>query len=324
MAPGYIELENLDHLRIQARGGGVFGERLWRESYYFHMTDPKPGISLVTTIGLLPNRKRSTGFVLLLRDGRVVLFRLLAEFRRPVSHWYGFQLRGLEYAVESIGWRLRFRSGRCAMDLRFDPVNRIYPYINGGRGGAFSRLGSQHYEQSGTFAGRIRLDGETIAVGSGFGHRDHSWGIRDWSAVGWYRLFHCTFSKEFAINLWEGRIGSSHFIKGYVFDGTDNRAVVACRVSTLYEKDGRTPRRAALTLRDEAGREYELRCRVLYCAPFPLNGCVLYETVSRMECDGRVSTGLLEYLFHEERLLPRIKAYIKFMGMLRGRVHASR
>jgi hypothetical protein len=318
MSLGYIDLKGIDHFHQQAQGGGIFEDRLWRESYYFNMTDPISGISLLTTIGFLPNKKRSTGFVLVLKDNKVVLFKLLAAFKRPSPEKYTFRLKGLEYSVEGAGWRLRYQSKKCAFDILFTPINRIYPYMNEGSDNIFSRIGTQHYEQFGTFSGTMALGrgNGKIRIGPCLGHRDHSWGIRDWSAVDRWRLFCCAFSKDLAINLWEGRIASRDFVKGYVFDGSRNTAIIKSEVRTRYKKDGRRPEGAIITVQDEAGREYEIRCKVLSCVTFPLKGSVLYETFSHMRCNGMTGTGLLEYLYHENSRVPRIGTYLRLLSLL--------
>jgi hypothetical protein len=316
MTLGYIDLKGISHLDLQARGGGVYDDKMWRESYYYVMSDPNSGIVLITTMGFRPNKPRSEGFVLVLKDGKPVHFDLLVAFGRPVQDRYDLRLKGLEYAVEGAGWRLRYRSKRCTVDVLFTPVNKIFQYITDDMPGAFERIGSQHYEQTGSYEGRIVLDGETYSVGPCFGHRDHSWGIRDWSSVNRYRLFCCGFSNELAFNLWEAKVDGKDFMRGYVFDGTRNSAVVQSRVRTIFQDDGRTPVSATIELEDDEGRKYEIECRVLGCVQFPPKECILYETVAEMRCNGKVSWGLLEYLFHETRAVPRLRAYMKALAML--------
>jgi hypothetical protein len=250
MAEAYIDLGNIDHLNLQAKGGGVYDDRMWRESYYFNMTDPASGITLITTIGRLPNRNRDTGFVLLFRNGRPVLLKPLVEFQKPLSSKYSFSLRGLEFSVEGAGWNLRYSSDKCSFDLTFTPLNKLFTYIVDENDRMFQRIGTQHYEQSGTYEGVLTLRGETVNIGPCFGHRDHSWGIRDWSGVDWYRLFCCAFSSELAVNLWEGEMDGRPFIKGYVFDGKRNNRIARSAVETRFRKDGRTPKAATVDIED--------------------------------------------------------------------------
>jgi hypothetical protein len=316
MTLGYIDLTDINHLQQQALGGGVYEDRAWRESYYFVMSDPKSGLSLISTIGFRPPKNRTEGFVLVIKNGKPVFFKLLFSLKRPVPNKYQFKVKGLEYSVEGAGWRLRYHSNKCSVDILFTPVNKIHDYITDPSDRTFERIGSQHYEQSGSYEGTIELDGQCIKIEPCFGHRDHSWGIRDWSAVRYYRLFCCAFSKDLAFNLWEGKIGSKDFLKGYVFDGEKNIPIVRSKVKTVYGKDGKTPQEAVVELCDSNGKEYKIECKVLSWVPFPIKRAVLHETIAKMRCNGKTGQGLLEYLYHEVRPLTRATAYVNFLGML--------
>jgi hypothetical protein len=316
MGLGYIDLEEINHLEASSRGVSNSSDRLWRESYYFNMTDGTSGISLITTIGLLPNKGRTTGFVLIIRDSKVVLLMPLVVFGRAMFTDYRLCLKGLTYSVDGAGWRLILSSKRCDLDILFTPINRIHPYIKDTSDEIFSKIGSQHYEQFGTFEGRLSLDDETITIGPCLGHRDHSWGIRDWSVVERYRLLCCAFSERFAINLWEGRLGGQDFLKGYVFDGTHNIPIVQYEVIEEILKDRRRPDRAEILLEDQTGREYLLRLKVLTSVVFPPRGSILYETIAAMECDGMRNWGLVEYLYHERNPLRRAGAALNLLRML--------
>ncbi len=318
MDRGYIDLGEIEHLAIQARGGGAFDDRDWRESYYFNLTDRRSGLSLITTIGMLPNRKRMAGFVLLLRDGKPAYLSPLVAFGKPRQERYAFRLKGLEYAVEGAGWRLRYQAGKCRFDLKFSPVNKIYAYIHDGHAGAFSRLGTQHYEQSGLFEGELVFEGETRGIGPSPGHRDHSWGPRDWSAAAWYRLFSCAFSTDLAFNLWEGRIGGADFVRGYVFDGKNNTAVARSDVATIYEKDGKSPKEAIIRILDARGRSFEIRAENLGGMTVPVRGSLLRENVARMRCNGQEGAGLMEYLSHEKGAAPRMRAWLGLAAAMGG------
>lgn len=45
---------------------------------------------------------------------------------------------------------------------------------------------ARHYEQPGSLAGRLRLGDQRLGL-AGAGMRDHSWGVRDWQTVPWWR-----------------------------------------------------------------------------------------------------------------------------------------
>ncbi len=47
---------------------------------------------------------------------------------------------------------------------------------------------ADHYEQPGSLAGMLEVDGRRHPL-AGRGMRDHSWGVRDWQRVPWWRWF---------------------------------------------------------------------------------------------------------------------------------------
>jgi|ETNmetMinimDraft_26_1059896.scaffolds.fasta_scaffold03331_4 hypothetical protein len=178
----YIEIDNLSHLLKQRRSlTGEYTQKNWRESYYFNATDEKTGLSLITTIGIVPNkRRRCTGFVIVLRKGRIVIGKPLLSRDIKLHETDRFRLGSLSYQVEGIDWRLRYRSKKCDLDILFRPLNEFYSYtkdLNKNGLDLFRKLASQHIEQVGIFEGIIKLNGQKIKFGPCPGHRDHLWVI---------------------------------------------------------------------------------------------------------------------------------------------------
>ena len=126
----YLDIENINHLLQQSDGGGIYRDSLWRESYYFNMTDPKNQLSLITTIGFLPNKKRSLGFLLIIKDKKPVFLKPLISLRRPVFSGYEFQIGQLSYSIQGTDWRLRYKDRKVSVDLRFSPINKAAPSMS--------------------------------------------------------------------------------------------------------------------------------------------------------------------------------------------------
>ena len=294
----YLEVNDISHLITQHTNSYPYTEPLWRESYYFHVTDPNSKITLITTIGILPNKNRIMGFILLLQQGKVLYFKPIIEFSKKLFEENKFFVGALGYSVRSTNWEISFHSKKCKISLTFHPLNKIYQYIENEDNNRFERIGTQHYEQSGFFSGEIVLNNERIQFNNSAGHRDHSWGIRDWACIENYRLFCCTFSTNLSINLWEGIMNSKPFIKGYVFDGKKNLKVLKSKALTVYKKGSIEPKNVKLFLEDENKVKYEVNCEVVSSLPFPTKGSILFETSSKMRCNGQTSYGLVEYLNH--------------------------
>jgi len=311
----YLEIDELSHLLEQRRSlSGEHTDRNWRESYYFNATDEKTRLSFISTIGTIPNKRRKrTGFVILLRRGAIVIGKPLLTRQIRLHDIDRFQLGSLSYRVEGIDWRLRYRSKRCDLDVLFRPLNEFYTYIkNPKKKGVdlFGRLASQHIEQAGIFEGIIVLDGKKIKFGPCTGHRDHSWGIRDWGAVDRYWLLCGTFGRDRAFNLWKGSTGGKEFQAGYVYDSGKNLEIVSSRMRGRFAGNGREPKGCDASFVDENGREHRVRCEVVGSVSMPMPKCIVYETIARMEYGKKVGYGLCERHVHDTNPFHKIRALL--------------
>jgi hypothetical protein len=316
MRQKYIELDDVCHLYNKNLGCGS-SDKLWRESYYFNVSDKRSGLGLITTIGILPNRKLITGFVIIIKNSKVFLIKPLVEMKKPIFHDYSFIVKGLEYTIEGINWRLKYISKDFCFNIQFSPINKIYPYIIDKSDKVFSRIGSQHFEQFGIYQGEFALKEERITIGPCLGFRDHSWGIRDWSSVDYYKLYNCAFSRNFAFNLWLGSINGNRFLKGYVFDGEKNIELLDCKVQSIFFKNGKDPKGAKIWLMDKRKRCFRVSCDTITSIPVPPRKSILYETIAKMKIKGNTGYGLQEYLYHEKNPMKRFCIFLKTLSMAR-------
>ncbi len=315
----YLDMDNINHLISQSRGGGIHEDRNWRESYYFNMTDPKKRISIITTIGQLPNKKRSVGFILIIKDDRPIVLKPLISLKKPLFSGYEFRIGDMGYSVEGTDWRLKFNDKKIGMDLKFSPVNRIYPYRKDDEEEwIFERIGTQHYEQFGMYSGSLVLNGKEMRIGPCLGHRDHSWGIRDWASIDRYSLHCCAFSKDLAFNIWDGSISGKPFFKGFVFDGEENVDVIDQKIMVEYQTDGREPKGSHIVFRDSKNRRFEVNCESTISIPFPPSGSLVYEGIGKMTINNSVGFGLQEYLWHYPNKLKKLPFLLKLLKIGRG------
>lgn len=310
----YLDMENINHLLQQSDGGGIYQDSLWRESYYFNMTDPKNQLSLITTIGFLPNKRRSAGFLLIIKDRKPVFLKPLISLRRPVFSGYEFQIGQLSYSIQGTDWRLRYEDRKLSMDLRFSPINKIFPYRTKlDEEWPFERIGTQHFEQFGAYKGYIELSGKGYDIGPCYGHRDHSWGIRDWGSVDRYSLHCCAFSEDLAFNLWEGSIRGRSFSKGFLFGGEDNSEIVD-HVILADRRDNRdVPDISNITIRDSKNRTFEIQCKTVVSVPFPPPGALVHEGIGRMTLNDEVGYGLSEYLVNSPGIMSQLPSFFKLL-----------
>jgi hypothetical protein len=325
MSLRYLELDNICHLNQQQNHSseGVYSSKLWRESYYFNFTDPSSGFSLITTIGILPNKKLLTGLILLIKNNKAIKIKLLIQRKKITFNDYSFFVKGLEYKVIGPYWKLSYRSDEFNFDICFKPINKIFEYVTTKSDLVLNSIGSQHYEQFGIYKGEFVFGKkeERVEIGPCLGHRDHSWGIRDWSSVDKYRLFCCAFSKYLAINLWEGYIQNKKFLKGYVFDGVQNSRIVQSKVISRYQNNKKVkcinpPIQAKLVILDEKGRIFQIISNVKLSVAVPPRNSILYECFAEMRTGKSFGFGLQEYLFHEPRIISRLWILLKALRYL--------
>jgi hypothetical protein len=279
------------------------------------VSDKSSGLGLITTIGILPNRKLITGLVILIKKGKILLIKPLIEIKKPVFYDYSFFVRGLDYSIEGINWQLTYVSKDFSFNIQFSPINKIYPYVIDKSDIVFSRIGSQHFEQFGIYKGEFVLKGERITISPCLGSRDHSWGIRDWSSVDYYKLYNCAFSKNLAFNLWLGSINGKRFLKGYIFDGEENTRLLNCKVKSIFNKNGKEPKSAKIWLMDERKRCFNVSCNTITSIAAPPKKSILYETIAKMKMNGNTGYGLQEYLYHEQNPLKRFFVFLKVLNM---------
>jgi hypothetical protein len=77
------------------------------------------------------------------------------------------------------------------MELTFSPATPAIDFTPGLPADlrqALAELGAHHVEQSGDWRGHLSVDGR-VGPFDGTGSRDHSWGLRDWDAADYWRLF---------------------------------------------------------------------------------------------------------------------------------------
>ncbi|WP_374413779.1 hypothetical protein [Novosphingobium colocasiae] len=188
--------------------------------------------------------------------------------------------------------RCRFTNDRVALDFTFEGAHPPYAYA-GSAGGCPSYCATNRIEQSGRVWGTLLIDGRTIAFDT-TGHRDHSWGTRDWKAMQNYRWFQGQAGPGVSVHFWHlNALGQTRLI-GYVFkDGV--MAEVTNLDFDLAFDDRFLQRSLTATITDDAGRTTSLAAEFYAHAPLiPSPDLVLNEAAATITVDGKPGVGWLE------------------------------
>lgn len=149
-----------------------------------------------------------------------------------------------------------FTHGDASLEYHFEAMTPAFSYHDN-REGCPPFLADNRLEQSGRVRGTLRL-GDRVVPFETTGHRDHSWGMRDWTAFHHYKWINIQAEPDIAINLMHGLAIDQLWQLGYV-----DRDGVQSPITTIdadLERDVSTFSYTGLHLRlvDELGRTTEV------------------------------------------------------------------
>ncbi|OZC29697.1 DUF7064 domain-containing protein [Gordonia polyisoprenivorans] len=303
-------------------------QRSWQESYYFNWADVDGRSFGLTRIGLNPADGTADALLILVRDGRLeyvypgVGIAVTAE-ERSVPAERGLTVGRLAYTMREPfqRWRIEL-SGRTKVALTWTAAGPPHD---------FSALrdasdGAHHFEQVGTVEGTVSIGGRTRHV-EALGHRDKSWGVRDWASVAGWEWLTAQFGSDFAFNATLALLAGSDDPAGFVFRDGENRAVTAIDVDYTWGRRSHVPETARISLCDEDGTTYAITATAITQVPLVKKGLFLQETHARFETvvDGvpRTGHGVLEHAWHADgrQIARRVPDLLPVIGAaLKGRL----
>lgn len=291
-----------------------FGEHaLWSESFYFSFYDRAKDVCGFMRIGLRPNASlKEMLCYFMMPDGSVVGLKDAIPFDGT-----GLAAKGLRFDMlepERL-WRVSFTGGmertterkakksHVELDLRFEALNDIFDYRScvSGTSEEMSRsVGSEHLEQVGRLRGRLSTGLDDFEIDA-LGERDHSWGVRDWTAPKGWTWLTCQFSESHALNLTKLVVEEGVVDAGFVFQDGRNTPVVGADLKV--NKDfGNNPMSFDMTLRDAEGGSHRVFGSVMKRVPLQFKShkgdavSSMNETLSRYNMAGKNGYGIAEFL----------------------------
>lgn len=153
---------------------------------------------------------------------------------------------------DMMGGRLRFDSGQLHLDVEFAGLNPSFGFV-ANRNGCPGWLASDRAEQGVKYTGALRVGQHEFAIDD-YGHRDHSWGNRDWGGPTHWKWWNVTGDDGIAIHVMELQAFGTTTLHGYVQkDGLiatvlsldpvitfDERFMQTDIVATIGDDEGRT------------------------------------------------------------------------------------
>lgn len=206
---------------------------------------------------------------------------------------------------------IRWQSPRALVEFSFEAFHPPYAY-GAHKDGCPPYAAINRIEQSGRVKGRLLLDGREIAFDT-TGHRDHSWGTRDWRAMQHYKWFQGQAGADTSVHFWQLQALGRTELRGYVFKDGLLAEVTDLAIDWQGDADFRHTHYQA-RLRDEAGRTTLLEAEVFAHYPLvPDPALVLVEGAGRARIDGQQGVGWMEVAWPTDYL-----AHIKAQGYHSG------
>lgn len=273
----------------------------WKESYYFQLYDPKVKLAALFYISTYPNIPKRDFLTAFLADGDTDIYLNSKSSGGKIDSLNDGRLR-FQLIKPNQHWKIYFDDGQKYVELNF--TARFPPFAYDSKQ-AYKRgvVEQEHYEQACHVNGIIHPAKEIQYEINCYGHRDHSWGLRDYSAIDEWAWVAAQFPRC-TIGLIKLRIGTKVETAGFM--STDDRTtrISDVMVETAYEKDGLTPERFNYHFTDESGKKWQLESAKIQTMVYPPRQSKpgyetkIYEIVSRFSLTKYrdIGYGIAEYL----------------------------
>jgi hypothetical protein len=291
------------------------GEEQWSDSFYFGGGNGQ-GLAFYSRVGRRPNENVTEGALGLWLPGRGFLLSFARtglgdeieagpvhyECALPLALWeirFDGAGRLYERAEHIATHRDDYETVEIRAALRFtawcDPLSF--------RSGLTEGVASAHYEQPGSVAGTIEVGGHRHPL-AGRGMRDHSWGVRNWQGVPYWRWFGLIADPDnFVVLNNVGTRDGGEVAGGFMMRDGELAPIEACETESELDPELGCQRSFVARARDAAGRETTLTGRATEVAPLRQrrDGRLTHvnEGLTEYEWEGRRGTGISEYLIQQ-------------------------
>lgn len=187
---------------------------------------------------------------------------------------------------------IRFAEEETELDLVFTGLHEPFSYLdNADPCPAF--VADDRFEQGCRVEGTLVLDGETIAI-DGTGHRDHSWGTRDWTAIqDWKWCSGQTDNGAASFNLMVMHGRGTTTTHGYVVRDGRLAPITRVRAGVRFD-DAFLQTDADIVIEDADGRTTEVRAQRFALFAFEAGTASLREAGCAGAIDGASAAVHLE------------------------------
>lgn len=234
------------------------GDPTYQESSLIVWHDLANGIGGVWRFSQEPvNRRTHSCFGIFTHDG--------LRFRNNVTEVpFGPEDRGADWMA--IGDTLRLDLGQmrqiarfddCEADLTFTDIHPRWDYLSLMNMNLPQGHGGAHLEMAGRITGKVRIGDRRVQVDA-FGHRDRSWGSRDWTTLRVTRWWSVVFGPDFAVQMTAHvHADGTHGTLGYAVRNGVPTLMTQCDIAVTLDYDAIGTRSAHARFTLESGEQFE-------------------------------------------------------------------
>lgn len=191
---------------------------------------------------------------------------------------------------------LSYEGARLKLDFSFSALHEAFSY-HANADGLPGWMATNRIEQSGILQGWVEIDGRRVSLDGRVGHRDHSWGLREWAMPQhWKWLAAYTPDGTIAMNGWIWIAGGERGVAGYVARDGKVSPITAIRDRTEYDAE-MMQQSAILSIDYGAAQPLELRLETFSAIRFPSskrNPITITEAGCAATLDGIAGSGQFE------------------------------
>ncbi len=192
-----------------------------------------------------------------------------------------------------------FAGKRISIDYRFEGINPSFAFLPN-PGGCPSWLAEDRTEQGGRVTGMLTVDGQDYSYDT-FGHRDHSWGVRDWGGPTHWKWWN-VMAPDISIHFMELQAFGRTSVHGYVH--RDGVTALITGHDADFDLDGQLMHTdVRVTFTDEAGRATRVRTWRGADLHWPVSPrLTLHEAAMHAEVEGAPAVAYIEMAWPPEYL----------------------
>ncbi len=285
------------------------GQRM-RDSLFWECILPEQRLGLQAYLYLTDDGKAGFNVVIWSETPEPLVLELAQGEVPPGMDFDRFELQGLrlEQPPGSDKARLRYSSSKLQLEYEFTGLHQPFSYHQN-RDGLPGWFAINRFEQTGWVKGSLSFAGHRVEIDH-VGHRDHSWGMRQWAfPQHWKWLIAYTPDASHIVHAWIWQARGDSGVAGYVVRDGLLTAIADIKQQAGYDAD-MTQRSLRLDITDTDGGKSVLEMERFGLAKLPAGGrhaTMIMEAACTARIDGHAAAGQYE-TFWPQAYLDRLIA----------------